>query len=67
MVELVCEITVALDFIFPLNFCSHADVLFNIFCLNVVEGIKQLYLLMWFKKYGLETMFKTDNIKNVNL
>ena len=43
--------------------CSSEDVLFNIICLNVWEGIKQYYLLMWFKKTRLETPFKGDNVK----
>ena len=29
----------------------------------MLEGIKQLYLLMWFKKYRLEIPFKGDNVK----
>ena len=37
----IWEITVTLDFIFWLMLCSHADVSFNIICLNVLEGIKQ--------------------------
>ena len=52
-----------LDFIFRLVHCSIEDVLFNIICLNVFEGIKQFYLLMWFKKTRLETPFKGDNVK----
>ena len=36
---------------------------FNIICLNVLEGIKQFYLLMWYKKIRLETPFKGDNVK----
>ena len=32
-------------------------------CLNVLEGIKQFYLLMWFKKTQLETPFKGDDVK----
>ena len=42
---------------------SSEDVLFNSICLNVLEGIKQLYLLMWFKKTRLEIPFKGDNVK----
>ena len=42
----VYEITVTLDFIFRLMLCSREDVSFNIICLNTLEGIKQLYLLM---------------------
>ena len=52
-----------LDFILPLVHCSSEDVSFSIICLNVFEGIKQLYLLMWFKKTRLETPFKSDNVK----
>ena len=59
----ICEITVTLDCIFPLVVCSHEDVSFNIICLNVLEGIKQFYLSMWFKKKRLETPFKGDNVK----
>ena len=33
------------------------------FHLNVLEGINQLYLSMWFKKNRLETPFKGDNVK----
>ena len=29
----------------------------------MLEGIKQFYLLMWFKKTRLETPFKGDNVK----
>ena len=43
--------------------CSSEDVSFNSFCLNVLKGIKQFYLLMWFKKTRLETPFKGDNVK----
>ena len=52
-----------LDFIFRLVLCSRGDVSFNIICLNVLEGIKQFYLIMWFKKNRLETPFKDDNVK----
>ena len=52
-----------LDFIFRLVHCSSEDVSFNIFCLNVLEGIKQLHLSMRFKKTRLETPFKGDNVK----
>ena len=51
-----------LDFIFRLVHCSSEDVSFNIICLNVLEGIRQFYLLMWFKKTRLETSFKGDNV-----
>ena len=63
MVRLICEIMVTLDFIFRLVHCSSEDVSFNIICLNVLEGIKQFYLLIWFKKTRLETSFKGDNVK----
>ena len=63
MVRHICEITVKLDFIFRLVLCSHEDVSFNSICLNVLEGIKQFYLLMWFKKNRLETRFKGDSVK----
>ena len=50
-------------FIFWLVLCSHEDVSFNIICLNVLEGIIQFYLSMWFKKNWLEMLFKGDNEK----
>ena len=50
MVRRICEIMVTLDFIFRLVHCSSEDVSFNIICLNVLEGIKQFYLLMWLEK-----------------
>ena len=52
-----------LDFIFRLMLCSHEVVSFNIICLNVLEGIKQFYLSVWFKKTQLETPFKGDDVK----
>ena len=53
-----------LDFIFRLvHYSSEAVSIINIICLNVLEGIKQFYLLMWFKKTRLETPFKGDNVK----
>ena len=52
-----------LDFIFRLVHCGSEDISFNSICLNVLEGIKQFYLLMWFKKIRLETPFKGDNVK----
>ena len=53
-----------LDFIFQLVLYSHEDVTFNIIFLNVLEGIKQFHLSMWFKKKTrLETPFKGDNVK----
>ena len=42
---------------------SREDVSFNSICLNVLEGIKQFYLLMWFRKNRLETPFKGNNVK----
>ena len=42
--------------------CSGEDVSFNSICLYVLEGIKQFYLSMWFKKTRLETLFKGDNV-----
>ena len=63
MVRRICEIMVTLDFIFRLVHCSSGDVSFNIICLNVLKGIKQFYLLMWFKKTRLETPFIGDNVK----
>ena len=51
-----------LDFIFRLVHCSSEDVSFNSFCLNLSEGIKQFYLLMWFMKIRQETPFKGDNV-----
>ena len=63
MVRRICEIMVTLDFIFRLVHCSSEDVSFNIICLNVLEGIKQFYLLTWFKKTRLETPIKGDNLK----
>ena len=62
MVRRVCEIMVTFDFILRLVHYSSEDVSFNIICLNVLEGIKQFYLLMWFKKNRLETSFKGDNV-----
>ena len=55
MVRHICEITVTLDFIFRFMLLSHEDVSFNIICLNMLEGIKQFYLLLWFKKNWLES------------
>ena len=63
MVRRICEITVTLNFILRLVLCSCEDVSFNNICLYVLEGIKQFYLLMWFKKTRLETPFKGDNVK----
>ena len=63
MVRRICEITVTLDFIPRLVHCSSEDVSFNSICLNVLEGIKQFYLLMRFKKTRIETPFKGDCVK----
>ena len=63
MVRRICEITVTFDFIVCLVHCSREDVSCDIICQNVLEGIKQFYLLMWFKKTRLETPFKGDNVK----
>ena len=52
-----------LDFIFQLVLYSHEDVSFNTIFLNVLEGIKQFNLSMWFMKTRLETPFKGDNVK----
>ena len=65
MVRRICEITVTLNFIFRLVHCSSEDVSFNSICLNVLEGIEQFNLLMWFKKTRLETPFKGDNVKSL--
>ena len=63
MVRRICEIMVTLDFIFLLVLYSHEDVSFNIMFLNVLEGIIQFHLSMWFKKNRLETPFKGDHVK----
>ena len=63
MVRLICKITMSLDFIVRLVRYSREDVSFKIICLNVLEDIKQLYLLMWFKKNRLKTPFKGDDVK----
>ena len=59
----ICEIMVTLDIIFRLMLYSHEDVSFNIIFLNVLEGIKQIHLSMWFIKNRQETPFKDDNVK----
>ena len=61
----ICEIMVTLDFIFRLALYSHKDVSFNIIFLNVLEGIIQFRLSMWYKKTRLETPFIGDNVKAV--
>ena len=52
---------------FDINFrhvlCSREDASFNNINLNVLEGIKQFSLYIWFKKTRLETPFKVDNVK----
>ena len=48
---------------FLLLLSSREDVSLIIICLNVLKGIKQFYLSMWFKKERLETPFKGDNVK----
>ena len=50
MVRCICEIMVALDFMVRVVLYSHEDVSFNISFLNVLEGIKQFHLSLWFKK-----------------
>ena len=60
----ICEITVTLDFIFLLVLCSREDVSLNIIFLNMLKGIKQVYLLIWFKKNRIETLCKCDNVKS---
>ena len=62
-VRRICEITLTLDFILRPVHCSREVVSFNSIWLNVLDGIKQFYLLMWFKKTRLETPFKGDNVK----
>ena len=64
MLRRIWEIPVTLDFIFRLVHCSSEDVSFDSICLNVLEGIKQFNLLMWFKKTRLETPFIGDNVKH---
>ena len=54
-----------LDFIFQLVLYSHEDVSFKIIFLNVLEGLLQFHLSMWFKKTRLETPFKGDSVNAV--
>ena len=54
-----------LDFIFRLVLYSREDFSLNSICLNVLEDIKQFYLLMWFKKTRLEPLFKGDDVKTL--
>ena len=63
MVRRICEIMVTLDFIFRPVLYSHEDVSFIFIFLNVLAGIIQFHLSMWFKKKRLETLFKADNVK----
>ena len=63
MVRRICETMVTLDFSFRLVLYSHEDVSFSIIFLNMLEGIKQFHLSMWFKKKRQETPFKGDNAK----
>ena len=62
MVRRICKIMMTLDFIFRPVLYSYEDVSFNIIFLNVLEGIVQFHLSMWFKKNRLETPFKGDNV-----
>ena len=55
---------VALDFIFRLVHCGSEDVSLNSICLNVLEGIKQFYLLMWFKKIRLKYLLNAITQKH---
>ena len=50
MVRRICEITATLDLIFRLVHCSSEDDSFSSIGLNVLEGIKQFYLLMWLQE-----------------
>ena len=64
MVRPIFEITLTFDFIYRLMHCSSEDVSFNSICLNVMESIKQFYLLMsGSKKTQQEIPFKGDNVK----
>ena len=54
-----------LYFIFQLVLCSREDVSFYSICLNMLEGIKHFYLLMWFKKTRQETLFKGNIVKGL--
>ena len=54
---------VTLDFIFRLVLYSHEDVSFNIIFVNVLEGILQFHLSVWFKKNRLETPLKGESVK----
>ena len=65
MVRRICEITVTLDSIFRLVHFRSVDVSFNSIYLNVLEGAKQFYFLIRFKKTRLETPFKGDNVKSL--
>ena len=63
MVRRICEIMVTLDFIFRLVLYSHEDVSVNIIFLNVLEGIIQCHLSMWFMRKRLETPLNGNNVK----
>ena len=65
-----CEIMVTVDFIFRLVFCSceFEDISFSFICLNVLEGIKQFYLLMWCKKTSnCGTLFLCEGSENCSI
>ena len=61
--QCICKIMVTLDFIARVVLYSYEEFSFIIIFLNVLEGIKQFHLSMWFKKTRLETPFKGDNVK----
>ena len=54
-----------LNFVFRFVHCSCEVVSFNSIFLNVLEGIKQFHLLMWFKKTRLETPYEGYNVKSL--
>ena len=64
MVRRFCEIAVTLDSSARLVRCCREDVSFYSLS-DVLEDIKQLYLLMWLKHTRLETPFKGNNVKSV--
>ena len=53
--------------LYPGKLTTHSNLKYtytcSFICLNVLEGIKQFYLLMWFKKNRLETLIKVDTVK----
>ena len=63
MMRRICEIMVTSGFIFRLVLYSVEDISFNTIFLNVLEGVEQFQLSMWFKKTRLETPIKGDNGK----